>query len=423
MSKYKDKRLLMLGDGVSSCEIIQIAKKLGAYTIATDYLENSAIKKVADKSYMISTADIEQLVEMAKKERIDGILTGASEFNIDKAITLSEKLNLPFYTTREQWDITSNKYKFKEMCRKFDIPVVEEYHISEEFNQDDLMKIEYPVIIKPVDAYAGRGISVCNNENELREGYKKAITFSSSKKVILERYLTGDEVVIYYTLQDGYISLSAMCDRYTLKQEGVAPLPSAYIFPSKYLPSYQAYDDYNVRKMFKSLGMKNGFLFIQAFIDKGRVCFYEMGFRIAGAQGHKIISAVNGVNALVMLVRFSLSGKMEGWDLRKYDNPNFKKWACKLTPIVKSGKISRIEGLDEIANYPEVTEIVPINNVGDTITEIGTLKQMLTRIFMVADTKEELAASINRIQSTLKVYDENGSMMLLDGFDTNNIMK
>ena len=48
---------------------------------------------------------------------------------------------------------------------------------------------------------------------------------------------------------------------------------------------------------------------------------------------------------------------------------------------------------------------------------------MLTRIFMVADTKEELAASINRIQSTLKVYDENGSMMLLDGFDTNNIMK
>ena len=42
-----------------------------------------------------------------------------------------------------------------------------------------------------------------------------------------------------------------------------------------------------------------------------------MGFRIAGAQGHKIISAVNGVNALVMLVRFSLSGKMEGWDLKK----------------------------------------------------------------------------------------------------------
>ena len=75
-------------------------------------------------------------------------------------------------------------------------------------------------------------------------------------------------------------------------------------------------------------------MFIQAFIDKGRVCFYEMGFRIAGAQGHKIISAVNGVNALVMLVRFSLSGKMEGWDLRKYDNQTSKN-GLKLTPDVK----------------------------------------------------------------------------------------
>ena len=72
--------------------------------------------------------------------------------------------------------------------------------------------------------------------------------------------MTGDEVVIYYTLQDGYISLSAMCDRYTIKQPGVAPLPSAYVFPSKYLSEYQKYDDENVKKMFKALEMKNGFL-------------------------------------------------------------------------------------------------------------------------------------------------------------------
>ena len=82
-TNFTGKKLLVLGNSVSSCEIIRIAQKLGAYTIATDYLEDSEFKKIANKSYSISTADIDELEKMAKKENISGVLAGASEFNID----------------------------------------------------------------------------------------------------------------------------------------------------------------------------------------------------------------------------------------------------------------------------------------------------------------------------------------------------
>ena len=412
-NEFQGKRLLVLGNSTSSDEIIQIAKKLGAVTIAVDYYAESEFKKMADKSYQISTADIDQLERMAKEEHVDGILTGASEFNIDKAITLSQRLGLPFYATREQWDTLSDKRKFKDLCRKFDVPVVEEYAYSETLEAE----VTYPVIVKPVDGAGGSGISVCHDREEFRQGCRKALEHSQSKQLIIERYMTGDEVVIYYTLQDGFISLSSMCDRYTLRQEGVAPLPTVYVYPSKYLENFQKFDDANVRRMFESLGMKDGFLFIQAFVEDGRVRIYEMGYRIAGAQGHHVIAAVNGINPLEMLVRYSLSGRMSGWDLKEQDDPNFKKYACKLTPILKEGVIGRIEGLETIEKMPGLIKIVPINGVGDEIKGIGTLKQLLTRIYFTADSRQEMKERIDWIQSVLKVYDEDGRDMLMPGFD------
>lgn len=420
MVNEKSKKILVLGNNVSSIEIIKIAKSLGAITIAADNLSNSDFKKYADISWNVSTSDLDSLEKLAREEGVTSVFAGASEFNIEQALLLSERLNTPFYATYEQWNILSNKESFKNLCRKYNAPVVEEYDFSNGLPKN-VESLKYPIIIKPVDASGGTGISVCKNYDELLLGYKHALEHSKSKHVIVERYMTGDEVVIYYTLQDGYISLSAMCDRYTIKQQGVAPLPSAYIFPSKYLSEYKKYDDGNVKNMFKSLDMKNGFLFIQSFIEDGRVRFYEMGYRIAGAQGQNIISAVNGVDALEMLVRFSLTGKMSGYDLKTQDTANFKKYACKLTPVLKKGKITKIYGLNKIEAIDGVSKIVPVNNIGDVIDDdaIGTLKQLLTRIYLVADTLEELKEKINKIQDLLIVYDENGEDMILEKFDTN----
>ena len=38
-------------------------------------------------------------------------------------------------------------------------------------------------------------------------------------------------------------------------------------------------------------------------------------------------------------------------------------------------------------------------------------------MYLVCDTKEELAECIKEYQKTIKVYDENGADMVLNGFD------
>jgi carbamoylphosphate synthase large subunit len=406
----------MLGDNISSTAILQIAKRLGAYTIAVDNNPDSDIKKIADKSYSVSTADIDGLVKLAKSENINAVMAGVSEFNIEKALTVSELLGLPFYTTREQWNTMSNKENFKEVCRKFNIPVADEFYLNAEFTKSDLEKIMYPVIIKPVDSSASRGISVCKNENELRAGYEKALSYSARKEILIEKYLSGDQVAVYFTIQNGYISFSAMCDRYFLRQEGVAPVPLIYIFPSKHIMEFKKNNLQKFRDMFEHLKVQNGFIFIQAFFKDGQLIPLEMGYRLSGSQADIPISAMNGVNPLEMLVRFSLSGEMSGWDLRHDDIPKLKKWACTLHAVIKPGKIKTISGLDVISRYPEVINITSLYFEGDVIdsTVIGTLKQVLFRIFFATDTKESLIDTIKRIQKELSVTGEDGENMLFD---------
>lgn len=418
MIDLSGKKLLIMG-GVKCAEnIVRSARKMGVYTIVTDYLADSPAKKIADESHMVSTTDVDAVVKLAKDLKVDGVFTSYIDSMMIYCQQVCERLGLPFYTTKEQIGITNDKRRFKQQCQMCGVPVVQEYVFNSN-NTEAYKKFLYPVIVKPVDSSGSKGISVCAEAKDFMAAYNKAMSFSQSGQVLVERYMTGDEVVIYYTIQDGYVSLSGMCDRYTSKeQNGLAQLPTAYIFPSKYLREYQNNEDEKVRAMLRSIGLQNGVIFLQGFIENNSCYFYEAGYRFAGAQEYKVISAVNGINTMDMMVRHSLTGKMSGWDVRKDDNPNFKEVACKLSPLVKTGRISKIEGLDEIEKLPGVTAIASVYEDGDMVEGAGTLNQIVVRIFMKADDMKGLADVIDRTYELLKVLDENGDDMLFGNFDT-----
>jgi len=163
----RGKKLLILGGTLLSCEIIKQAKKQGAFIVVTDYLEDSPGKKIADKSFLISTTDVEAVVDLIRNEKIDGVLTGFIDLLLPYYVEICEKANIPCYATKEQIDITTNKTKFKELCRSFDVPVVEEYDIKYPFTKGDIKHLEYPVLIKPVDNSGARGVFICKNCDEL----------------------------------------------------------------------------------------------------------------------------------------------------------------------------------------------------------------------------------------------------------------
>ncbi len=70
------KRLLVLGGQQKFCDIILRAREMGIYTIVTDWYEDSPAKRIADKAYMVSTSDVEGILQLIRDEQIDGVITG-----------------------------------------------------------------------------------------------------------------------------------------------------------------------------------------------------------------------------------------------------------------------------------------------------------------------------------------------------------
>jgi len=397
---------------------------MGIRTIVTDYYPSSQAKKYAWKKYDIDASDVEQVVALAKNEKIDGVVLGVAEALMPAYLEICKQLHFPCYGTAKQFEVLGNKDQFKDLCRQYGVPVVEQYDYSSENSASDFSRIEFPVVVKPIDSCSSKGISVCKNKIELEAGIAKALDFSRSKKLLIEKYMTGDEVVIYYTFQNGEVIFNSMCDRYTDKdQAGVAQLPTSYIYPSRYIHDYEKTINDKVIQMFKSFGLKNGTIFIQSFIEKGQVRFYEPGYRLNGAQEHLIVSRESGINALELMIHFALTGKMSDRDLRTVANPHFHHICCKLSPLVKIGYIAKLEGLEKIAKLPGIVSVNPSYEAGEEVTGYGTLKQIISRFYIISENKQDLAKTIHEIYSLLCVRDENDQDMLLKPFDTDIVIK
>ena len=120
----------MLGGGATSKDIVNAAQALGVYVIVTDYYDvsRSPAKLLADEYWNDSITDYDKLVQKIKANGVDGIITGFTDSYILPYQHLCELAGLPCYATKETFEITIDKAKFKQHCIDNGVPVIPQYN-------------------------------------------------------------------------------------------------------------------------------------------------------------------------------------------------------------------------------------------------------------------------------------------------------
>ncbi len=398
-------------------DIVIKARDMGHYTIVVDREANSPAKRFADKAVLLSTDQIDELEQLCRDERVDGVLNGFEDFNIHVACELCSRLGLPFYATKEQLQVATNKVSFKDVCRHHGVPVIEQYILEQAQHEG-----RYPYIVKPTDSYGSRGISVCRNAAELEDGYKKATSASRSSAAIIERFVDTDHgVELFYTIVNGNIHLTVTADRYTFcSSETTVPLPVAEVFPSRH--RYQMVDqlDAQIRQMLMSMGLKNGLVLIQALYDTTELgdeyFVYEMAYRLTGEQHYILVSKQNNIDLGKMMVRLALGEDVSDYDTPLLDDTSFVRPSINLAAVVNSGRIQKIEGMEKIQNIGEMVSCNLIYSNNDIIHSIGDYSHILFRANMVADSYEQLTEAVEQVANHLTVVSDKGDDMLLNRF-------
>lgn len=401
------KKLLMLGSSKAGKELIEIARNAGWYTIVTDNLspEISIVKKFADEFWMISTSDFDVLEEKCKQENINAVISGISTFNIHATMELAKRLNLPCYCTPESWSYTIDKRAFKDICKSCNVPVSKDYYISENQSKDELDKIEYPVVVKAIDQSANRGMSYCNNSEEVLNACDFARSVSNSKTVIIEHMLKGREYAARYALAEGESSLvnfGAM-----LAQPGYPSNVYSFTTTStNYFEKYKKEFDPYFKNALKKMQCNEGYAWVELMEDTDKsLNALEMGYRMAGDMLELQMAKANQFNAHKWLFEVAIGVKhtkeMLPADLKALPERivnSYILWSK------KGGLVTRIEGVDKIK------ELIPSVNVEERSVSIGkevSKFQYLLVITFDNGSYEEMLRDIQIINDNVSIYDEN----------------
>lgn len=415
----KGKTLLVMDRTALAACAVKKAKEMGLRVVVANFYkkEDSPSKQVADVAIDVDISNIDAMLKIIKDYNIDGIFVGWTDSHLPFYAEICKKANLPCCGTIEQFDVFSNdKNKFKELCLKNGVLTPNKYKIDINFNREDLDKIEYPVMVKPADGSGGRGILRCENETQLIEHYKALYKESKTKNIVCERYMKSEnEIFIHYTVQDGFCSLSASFLKYKTKnEEGKAASCLFHFFSPKFIDEYRENQEKQVIKMIQNSGVKYGNIMFQGFEDEGKLYFHESGLRPGGEQFYVFSKELNGISSLELLIEFAVTGKMSLYDVKKQDNNIFSKYCCNYYIPLKPGKISKIEGIEEINAMPQVLQNVQFKFIGDVIPSTSSLDRVIFRIHVMDETKEKFAETLCKISDTVKVFDEDGNDMQLE---------
>lgn len=417
VNTLKNKKILILGGLYLHCQVVNAAKRLGAYTIVTDNIEDldkAPAKKIADKYYNINISDVDGIVEMCKAEGVDGVVTLYLDFAQLYYEQICKKLNLPCYGSYEQFQICTNKELFKEKCKEYGVDIIETY------TEDDIDNSEiYPVMIKPAHNRGSRGQSVCYNKDDAIKAIELAKSMSDTNTAIIEKYLgKAEDFQVTYLSIEGKHYVSRTADRHLgYKELGMDKVAIALSSPSKNTEVYMEKAHKNVCKMLDGLGINNGPFFMQGFYDGNTFRFYDPGLRFPGGNYDSHFYIIMGFDNIEMVVEFSVTGKIRNIGLT--DDSVYLKGnhIFTLHTTVREGVITYITPEEKLLKIKGVRAVAFRHHVGDKIEKWCDVRQRIAEFNIVGSSVEEVKESLRQVQKEFKVLDENGDNMLFCEFD------
>ncbi len=309
------KKLMLLGGMRYLIPVIKKAHEMGIYVITCDYLPDNIAHKYSDEYCNVSIIDKEAVLNVAKKLKIDGIMSFACDPGVETAAYVAEKLNLPSSGSYQSVSILQNKAKFRKFLTEnnFNVPTAKGYKNVEDALKDIDM-FHWPVIVKPTDSAGSKGVKRVDNPDELRESINYALSYSNSNEFIIEDFLEkkGHSSDCESFSIDGelkFVSFSAQrfdetCDNpYT---------PASFSWPATISKEHQLELKNEIQRLLKLLNMKTSIYNIETReCNNGKAYIMECSPRGGGNRLAEMMKYCAGVDLITNSIKSALGEKIE----------------------------------------------------------------------------------------------------------------
>ena len=393
------KRILFLGGSKFQMPPIKYAKEQGHYVITCDYLPDNPGHKYADEYHNVSTTDREEVLELAEKLKVDGIVAYASDPAAPTQAYVANLMGLPS-NPYEAVEILSRKDYFRAFMEKngFLVPKSESFdNIGNAFDWFDELK--KPVIVKPVDSSGSKGVTKVYNEEELLHAFTYALEYSRAKMVVIEEFFVRDG---YQVAGDGFIVDGKLVFR-CWANEHFDKLCNPFVpigesFPSIMTEYTLQQAQSETQRLLELLHMKHGALnFDFHYNAKGDFSFLELGPRNGGNLIPEVIKYATGVD----LVKYTVDSALgfDCSDLKMKEVDGF--YSSYMLHAIEDGIVKEIWYSDEIRN--NILEETIFIQPGDEVKKFDGSNHTLGTMIMKFNSQEEMLEKMDNMEKYLKV--------------------
>lgn len=339
---------------------------MGYYVIAADGNPEAVGLKYADKAICANITNEAEMLEIARKEKIDGVIHPCSEVSMNVMGRINDELNLSG-VSRRQAVVATNKHLMREAFEKGDAPSpVSVLTESAEDAWERFRSFDGDGILKPSRNSGSRGIAKVEKGKESKEvffrKYEVALEESRDNSVLIEQFIEGPEFSVEIIVWDGKVNILTVTDKKTTEAPHFVEL--GHNQPSCFPPETVALIKDAAMRGVKALGVDKCACHAEVKVQNGKAYLMEIGARMGGDFISTVLTRLStGVDMVAAAIDCALNIEP---DLTPKVAPQ---GVCIRYFCPKPGKLMNISNT-EVLDDERVHEWAIYHKEGDLIPEV-----------------------------------------------------
>ena len=279
------KKLMVLAAGLLQIPVIKKAREMGYYVIAVDDDPNAPGMALADKAIVPGgLMNEENLVAIAKEEKIDGVIHPCSEVAMNVMGRINDELGL-CGISKEIAIRATNKHLMREAFERYGAPSPKSILTIDKDDAWDVFCNEFDTnaILKPSRNSGSRGIAKVEkgiSQEEFVKLYRRALDESRDHQVLIEQFIEGPEFSVEVIVWKGEPHVLAVTDKKTTEAPYFVEL--GHNQPSLYPEAIQQKLKDGAIAGCKALGLTNCAAHCELKVQNDEAYLMEIGARMGG---------------------------------------------------------------------------------------------------------------------------------------------
>lgn len=398
-------KALVLAGGYPQIALINELKSRGYTVLLADYYPNPIAKEYADEFYQVSTLDVEAVTELARREKVDFLITACTDQALHTVALVSERLGLPCYIDHQTALNVTNKRYMKQVFAESGVPTAK-HCVMTELNKELLAEMEYPLIVKPADANSSKGVIKVRCEDELEEAFAESIGFSRTSTAVVEEFVEGQEITVDVQVTDGKaVVLSKAYSDKIADDERFVIYRTRFPVCEPDTVHQQIQDA--AQRIADAFGLKNSLMLIQLISNGKRIFVLEFSARTGGGVKFELIKNVCGFDVISAVVDLTL-GKKPAVELR---DP-VAKYITNTFIYCKPGVYDHLEGFEELKQEGILHSYCVFKWRGAKFEKVESSGDRVGCFTVISDTLEQQKKKYNTAVERIRVMDTEGNDMI-----------